>query len=271
MNAPARSSELRARIMSALVMVALAVAATVAGGWAFKLFWLLAAFVCAYEWFAISAGGFSAFQYVVTLVALMLVAEPPANALVLATVLLALLAATALIAAANQRLWAVVGIAYACGLLFGLVALRSSSDYGLLVIFWLFAIVWASDIAAYFTGRALGGPKLMPRVSPKKTWSGFLGGTAGGVVASALALIASGMAIRWQHLALAAVLSVASAAGDLLESAFKRRFGVKDSGRFIPGHGGALDRLDGFMAAVICAVIIGYARNGDPARGLLAW
>ncbi|MBY0612652.1 MAG: phosphatidate cytidylyltransferase [Beijerinckiaceae bacterium] len=252
-------------------MVAAAAAVTVFGGWAFKLFWTVAAFACAYEWFLISAGGFTPLQYVAVLVSLLLVAEPPPYPLASAAVMLGLLLLTTFLGAPQKRIWAGAGVVYACGLLFGLVALRGSTDYGLIVVFWLFAIVWASDIAAYFTGRAIGGPKLMPRVSPKKTWSGFLGGTAGGALAGTLTLLAAGQGAGWQHMALAAALSVASAAGDLLESAFKRHFGVKDSGRFIPGHGGALDRLDGFIAAVICAVIIGYARNGDPARGLLAW
>ena len=271
MSASDRASELQKRVASALVMVVLAIAATVMGGVVFKLFWFLAAYVCVYEWFEISLGGFRPLQYLNAAIVLALVSQPNIDQVWLGAGVIGMASLAAVLAPPGRRGWASAGLVYACGLLFGLVALRGSTDYGLTAIFWLFAIVWASDIAAYFCGRAIGGPKLMPRVSPKKTWSGFLGGTVGGAFAGALALVAAGQGLGWQHVVLAAVLSVASAGGDLVESAFKRHFGVKDSGRLIPGHGGALDRLDGFIAAVICAVIIGYARNGDPARGLLAW
>ena len=140
-------------------------------------------------------------------------------------------------------------------------------------IIFLFAIVWATDIFGYFVGRAIGGPKLWPAVSPRKTWSGALGG--------ALGAVAAGLAIAsWSYRAnplavagLALLLSAVSQAGDLFESAVKQRFGVKDASHVIPGHGGVMDRLDGFAAAVVVAAVIGVARGGlaAPARGLLAW
>jgi phosphatidate cytidylyltransferase len=137
----------------------------------------------------------------------------------------------------------------------------------------LFGIVWASDVCGYFAGRLLGGPKLWQAVSPNKTWSGAIGGAVG-ALAAGVAIAA--YADRTNPLAvavLALLLSAVSQAGDLLESAVKRRFGVKDASHVIPGHGGVMDRLDGFVAAAAVAAAIGIARGGldAPARGLLVW
>ena len=114
----------------------------------------------------------------------------------------------------------------------------------------LFAVVWATDIVAYFAGRAIGGPKLVPRVSPKKTWSGAIGGTLAAVIVAVVARQGDGgvRVVRHRH-AGGDLLSICAQAGDLFESALKRRFGAKDSGHLIPGHGGLMDRLDGFVAA----------------------
>jgi phosphatidate cytidylyltransferase len=119
----------------------------------------------------------------------------------------------------------------------------------------IFAVVWATDILAYFTGRAIGGPKLAPRISPGKTWSGAIGGAVSGVIA--------GVAVFLSHFSLddvripllALALSVASQIGDLFESYMKRRFGVKDSSRLIPGHGGVMDRVDGLVFACFAALL----------------
>ncbi len=124
----------------------------------------------------------------------------------------------------------------------------------------LAAIVWGGDIGAYLVGRLVGGPRLAPRISPGKTWSGALGGT--------LVAVLAGLAVRPGHALLAGLvallLSVAAQAGDLLESGLKRRFGVKDSGRLIPGHGGLLDRLDGVLtsAPLLAALVWQASRHG---------
>ena len=140
-------------------------------------------------------------------------------------------------------------------------ALRDAPAIGLLGPAWMFAVVWSTDIVAYVTGRTLGGPKLMPRVSPKKTWSGALGGLAG-AVAAGIAIVLLARTQGWSPLAetslllvglASAVASVLSQGGDLVESALKRRYGVKDSGTSIPGHGGVMDRLDGFFAVALLA------------------
>lgn len=167
--------------------------------------------------------------------------------------------------------WGLGGVAYAAALFFSVVSLRSSAEFGLVAILFLFAVVWLTDIAAYFAGRAIGGPKLAPRISPKKTWSGLAGGLVGGVGAGLALLAAFGVQPRLAHALVALGLALAAVAGDLFESAFKRRFAVKDSGHLIPGHGGFMDRLDGFIAAAVLAVGIGLLRDPDAASGLLRW
>ena len=122
-------------------------------------------------------------------------------------------------------------------------------------------------------GRAIGGPLLWPRVSPNKTWSGAIGGLLGGVAAGVAVAYASGIGKLAVAGVMALVLSVLAQAGDLFESAVKRRFGAKDASHLIPGHGGVMDRLDGFLVAAFAALLIGMLRQGlaAPGRGLLVW
>jgi phosphatidate cytidylyltransferase len=127
-------------------------------------------------------------------------------------------------------------------------------------VVFLFLVVWASDISAYFSGRFLGGPKLAPAISPNKTWSGAMGGLLGALlvgVGAALAL--GGAAPLGATAAVALLLGLATQSGDMFESWMKRRFGVKDSSGLLPGHGGLLDRLDGVLAAAPVAALIGLA------------
>lgn len=153
----------------------------------------------------------------------------------------------------------------ACGVLYiglagvALIELRQDSWAGRANVLFLFLIVWASDIGAYMAGRLVGGPKLWPAVSPNKTWSGAAGGlAAAGAVALAVAWAFDPAAPVLPVLAVAALLGVASQGGDLLESAIKRHFHVKDSSRLIPGHGGVLDRLDGLLAAAPVAALVSF-------------
>lgn len=141
---------------------------------------------------------------------------------------------------------------------------------GFLAVLFLLLVVWATDTGAYFAGRLIGGPKLWPRISPNKTWSGLVGGViAGGLVGVVLALLHSELSLA--HMVVAgALLAIVSQAGDLLESALKREYGVKDASTLIPGHGGFMDRIDGLAAAVIAAAIFAVAVNIQaPARALL--
>jgi phosphatidate cytidylyltransferase len=154
-----------------------------------------------------------------------------------------------------------------------LVMIRHSPELGLTAVLWLFAVVWSADTMAYVFGRLIGGPKLAPAISPNKTWAGLGGAVFGGVVASVAAALIAGLPAIAVLAALGGLLAVLEQAGDLFESAVKRRFGVKDSGHIIPGHGGVLDRVDGLMFAAIAAALIGYLRAGQDmvASGLLVW
>jgi len=169
--------------------------------------------------------------------------------------------------------WLAAGVGYAAVLLFAPLILRRDPALGFAAIAFLFAVVWVTDIAAYFAGRALGGPKLWPAVSPKKTWSGAVGGTLAGIVAAILTVKLLGVSVSPMLVLVAGFLSVVAQAGDLLESAVKRHFGAKDAGSIIPGHGGVMDRLDGFLTAAAAAAMVGLIRGGleAPARGLLVW
>jgi phosphatidate cytidylyltransferase len=170
-------------------------------------------------------------------------------------------------------LWIVAGILYA-GLMFAApVLLRADAKLGLIAILLLFAIVWGTDILGYFAGRAFGGPKLWPAVSPKKTWSGAIAGTFGAMVVAVLVAALFGSFNQPAIALIALLLSVVAQLGDLLESWVKRQFGAKDASHLIPGHGGVMDRLDGFWAAALLGCLIGLARGGfdAPASGLLVW
>jgi phosphatidate cytidylyltransferase len=274
-----RGGELALRVASALVLVPLAIATAYVGGWPFVVFWGVAALGVFWEWTALVtgadrrsillAGGAS-----VTLSLLLVVGG---YRLAAAAVLVIGTLGAAALAPAQRRGWAAAGVPYAGALAIAPVVLRSDRDDGFSAIILLFAIVWATDIAAYFAGRAIGGPKLMPLVSPKKTWSGAIGGAfAALVVALAVAKIVgetSALAGWLAIAALAVILSVIAQAGDLFESFLKRRFGAKDSSHLIPGHGGLMDRLDGFVTASLVAALIGLLRGGfeAPGRGLLVW
>jgi phosphatidate cytidylyltransferase len=144
-----------------------------------------------------------------------------------------------------------------------LLWLRHQPAFGRETILWIVACVWATDIGAYFIGSYAGGARLAPSISPSKTWSGLVGGASATAVVSALCGLAVG-AGETVTLALAGVgIALVAQAGDLLESAQKRRAGVKDSGRLIPGHGGILDRIDGLIAALVFIALIRLATGGE--------
>ena len=231
---PARSN-LALRIVSSLVLAPLALIAAWLGGVVFVVFWVAAASIVLWEWSRL--------------------------------VVLGKLRGFARVD------WLAAGIGYAAVLLFAPLILRRDPALGFAALAFLFAVVWATDIAAYFAGRALGGPKLWPAVSPKKTWSGAIGGTLGGIAAGLLTAKLFGLSIAPMLVLVAGLLSVVAQAGDFLESAVKRQFGAKDAGSIIPGHGGVMDRLDGFLTAAAAAAMVGLIRGGldAPASGLLVW
>jgi phosphatidate cytidylyltransferase len=290
-------SELRKRIASGVVMAVLAVGVAVVGDWPFALFWAAAAVGIFWEWSAIAAGG-AVVARVVGIVALIAGALAAAAGQIQGASV-ALAAGVAGVAAASdrgprarlfggdragetpavpasaagRRVWGGAGLVYAGVVLIAPVVLRRDPELGLLAILFLFAVVWSTDILGYFVGRAIGGARLAPRLSPKKTWSGACGGALGAVAAGVAVVYAAGGTALLPAACIACVLSVASQAGDLFESAVKRRFGVKDASHVIPGHGGLMDRLDGFIAASGVAALLGVMRGGmdASARGLLLW
>jgi phosphatidate cytidylyltransferase len=198
-----------------------------------------------------------------------------AGAIVIGAVLAGVAAAARPIgyAAAGLAVWATGGVLYAGVAFLGPALLRRDGELGFVAMLFLAATVWLTDIFAYAVGRALGGPLLWPRVSPHKTWAGTLGGLAGGVAGGTVVAYASGIGRLAVVGVIALLLSVLAQAGDLFESAVKRRFGAKDASRLIPGHGGLMDRLDGFLVAALAALLIGILRQGTdaPAQGLLLW
>lgn len=153
--------------------------------------------------------------------------------------------------------WFLLGIIYVSVFAWSMIALRSYDRGGLLTM-WLFAVVCLTDTGAYFVGTLVGGPKIAPMISPSKTWSGLLGGIVAASGGAYLFYAAAG-GYMLQYLLLAPFIASMAQAGDFLESAFKRKFGVKDSGNLIPGHGGVMDRVDGFVtAAAFLAVYVAW-------------
>lgn len=267
--------ELALRVCSALVLAPLAIAVSYFGGVPFAVFWSLAALGVLWEWTTLVIPGDRRSVLMTGAASLVLAfALAGMNHFLAAIIVLAIgTLGTAVLASGERRIWVASAIPYAGALGVAPIVLRADSDAGFIAIVFLFAIVWTTDIVAYFTGRGVGGPKLMPQVSPKKTWSGAVGGTVAAIVVALGVAKAAGFGGLFAVALLALVLSVCAQAGDLFESFLKRRFGAKDSGHVIPGHGGLMDRLDGFVAAAVVAALVGLTRGGfaAPGRGLLVW
>ena len=276
--APAAAAEqdprnLSTRIIAAAVLIPLAIAIAYAGGWLWTALVTLAAIGLYVEWLMV-VGATAEKRVVATGVAALAVAgfslaigRIDAALAVLAIGLVAVALMTPV-----RRNWTAAGILYAGVAEIASVLLRHDAVKGFVALVFVLLIVWVTDSGGYFAGRGVGGPKLWPRVSPKKTWAGAVGGLVASLaVACAFAVLDLGKA--GPLLTISGVLSVVSQLGDLFESAVKRRFGVKDSSQIIPGHGGLLDRLDGFVAAVAFAALFGFLRGGADGvgRGLMVW
>jgi phosphatidate cytidylyltransferase len=273
--ARSRASDLAARVASALVMAPLAIAFAYVGGWPFVAFWTLAAAGIMWEWAGLAAAAERRSILLLAVPALGLAGILAASGRLLASLIIVLVGAGAagVLSAGGGRGWIVAGFLYAGTALWAPAVLRSDPDLGFFAIVFLFAVVWATDILGFFVGRAVGGPKLCPGISPNKTWAGALGGAAG-AVGVATALAACFAVGQWLPIGIVAfVLSVIAQFGDLFESAVKRHFGVKDASHIIPGHGGLMDRLDGFLAAALAGTVVALARGGfdTPAQNLLVW
>jgi phosphatidate cytidylyltransferase len=268
--------ELLRRVVSSLALVPFAIGTAWLGGWSFALFWFAGAVVVLWEWNrlilpdappVLLGGEVAALGAAVVLLRFF---WNPGFALIA----LGIGAGIALAMAPRGRSrWAIGGLVYAAAVVAGPVILRDDAALGFVAILWLFALVWGTDVGAYFAGRAIGGPKLWPQLSPKKTWAGFIGGSLVGVALALVVLRVAGLPLSLPLVAVSFALAMASQGGDLFESFVKRRFSAKDAGTLIPGHGGVMDRLDGFLVAAILAALIGLARGGfgRPAAGLLLW
>jgi phosphatidate cytidylyltransferase len=270
-----RGGELALRVCSALVLVPIAIGTAYLGGWPFAVFWGLAAMGVLWEWISLVARSDHRTVLMTGGASLALAVALVATGHLLAAVIVLAISTlgVAALAPAKWRTWIAAGVPYAGALGVAPVVLRSDSEDGFLAVIFLFAIVWTTDVVAYFSGRAIGGPKLMAQVSPKKTWSGAIGGTLAAVIVAFVLAKMMALSGLFAIAMLAVVLSICTQGGDLFESFLKRRFGAKDSGHLIPGHGGLMDRLDGFITASVVAALIGLLRGGfeAPGRGLLVW
>ncbi|HEY8570866.1 phosphatidate cytidylyltransferase [Phenylobacterium sp.] len=258
------------RVASAGVLVPAALAAAWFGGWFFLVVIAMAVALLSIEW-----GGMSAPQAPVRISAAVTTAVLCAVFLVHfehywlawgAVVLGAAAAALVARGVAERPADAAYGVIYIAPACMCIVWLRdanhSMSEQGHWWVMMLFAVTWAADIGAFAVGSTLKGPKLWPRFSPNKTWSGFVGGL---LAAALVGTLMSALSVFRLNLVAAGfiglVVGLATMAGDLWESAIKRRFGVKDSGDLIPGHGGLLDRVDGLMFAVVVMSIARLANH----------
>lgn len=269
---PRRFGDLAVRSVIAILFAATGFGAIWAGGGWGLGFVMIAGGVMAWEWrriaarpgdrvlagfqaLAVAGAAFVAFHGRILEAAVFLVA-------------VAALGAAVDIARGRSPWWSLAGALYLGAALTFFVLLLGSPAHGLQVIIWLILVVVATDIGAYFSGRLFGGPKLWPRVSPNKTWAGALGGMALAALAAALVGLGAGRGFGVAAMVAAMLISAVSQAGDLAESAFKRKFDKKDSGRLLPGHGGLLDRLDGMIAATLAVGVLSLIRPDLP---IWAW
>lgn len=263
---PPKNSGLMLRVLSALVMLPVAIFIILQGGMIYSLFVALLTVLILYEWNGICEGkAFNSafmFQAILSLMVIYSLYSghyfPPYVYLAPAALLL-----VSCLYYKMKLHFALAGLAYALLPAIALIWLRQHSDQGGWIVLWMMIIVWAMDTGAYFAGKNIGGPKMAPRISPNKTWAGLIGGT---ITAIALGLPAA-FYFNFDYdlmvlIPAAALLAIWSQIGDLAESAVKRHFNVKDSGALIPGHGGIMDRVDGVVFAAPAVALFLYLVQG---------
>ncbi|HEV7997716.1 MAG TPA: phosphatidate cytidylyltransferase [Stellaceae bacterium] len=281
--AGAKPGQLRLRVLSALALAPLPIAAIWFDGPWLALLTALAAAVMAWEWGRLchrrrigppaSSWAADAMPVEIVLVAVVLAAVAIAALGGAGLAVAAALAGAGLVFWAAHRSagakpgWAALGALWVGLPCVALLWLARQQTGGRMTLLWLLAVVWATDIGAYTIGRSLGGPRLAPRWSPRKTWSGFLGGVICAALAGGATALALGIASAAPLMLVSAGLAIVAQFGDLAESLAKRRFGVKDSSGLIPGHGGLLDRLDGLLAAIPAVALLTLIGG----HSVLAW
>ncbi|MET0545528.1 MAG: phosphatidate cytidylyltransferase [Caulobacterales bacterium] len=261
------SQMLTLRVLSSAVLLPLGVAAIWLGGLALGIAAGIAGVAMAYEWSKMQTPERPLPTSIVLGVGAALC--PLLSAFGHVQWMAPFLAGCAIVAALLRDNW-VARLESFCGAIYvaapgaAFVWVRNRPDDGLTLALGVALTIWASDIAAYFVGRAVGGPKIFPETSPKKTWAGFLGGAAAGALAASIVgAVVSGAWVLW--LLAGAVISVVGQFGDMFESLVKRHFKVKDASGLIPGHGGVMDRLDALMAAsLFCAIVLNWAPSVTP-------
>ena len=274
---PAKWGDLGVRAISALVLVPLVLAGVWAGGIWFEEFVALLAVLMAYEWCKLThrqgSTQFAIHAAAALAGALIPIHSGPGGALIVIAVLWLASAIETRRQGSVATAWPYLGVPYVGLPAMALVLLRSDPVNGLSAIVWVMVTVWSADTLAYFAGRIIGGPRLAPVISPKKTWAGLGGAVAGSTLVSSIFAYTFQLNGISALAVLAASLALVEQVGDLFESALKRFHGVKDSGTLIPGHGGVIDRVDGLIAVAVFAAVFGLFRdNGiSAARGLLQW
>jgi phosphatidate cytidylyltransferase len=251
-------------------MTAVALALTIAGGWWFALLVLAAGIVMCWEWGHLVRPASDDASWLVQagIVAAAIIATAAGYA-ALAGMIVIVAAVVLAIVDRDNRL-AALGIVYVGLPTCGLIWLRSDAEWGLTAVMFLFIAVWGTDICAFIAGRSIGGPRLAPRISPGKTWSGLAGGVLGAVCLCLIFAFMLESAPILRLGLLGGMIALLSQAGDLAESALKRRSGKKDASHLIPGHGGLLDRVDGLIFAATFAVALAIAVNSAvPGRALV--
>lgn len=273
----AKWGDLGVRTLSAAVLIPAVLADVWVGGIWFHLFVALIGILMALEWVTIVHRG-SPVQFALHAAGAMCGALLPLDVdldgvLLAVAVISAISAAVAVMDGGQGSKWRFLGVLYVSLPPIALVILRDDPTHGVAAIILVMLMVWAADTLAYFAGRIIGGPRLAPAISPKKTWAGLIGAMAGSALAAFAVAKTMGLSSALILVLIAAVLAIIEQAGDLFKSAMKRHYGVKDSGDLIPGHGGVIDRVDGLVAVATAAAIIGAARAGvdHAGTGLLVW
>lgn len=268
-----RSPDVATRLVSAVVFAAIAIAFAWAGLKPFAILVVVVALVMSWEWGRIVRAtdyDLALAVHAVTVIAAAVLAAFGFAALGLAVVLIGAMIC-APIEFGSRPLLSAAGVLYTGLPAVALLWLRGDEPMGFLAILFIFVVVWTTDTAAFIAGRTIGGPRLAPRLSPHKTWAGFVGGVAASAVAAALFGLAAGLPPG--NLVLTGlIIAVLAQGGDLMESALKRAFGVKDASNLIPGHGGFMDRMDGVVAASVVAALVGlWVDASAPANALFSW